>query len=335
MIISFPHRPQKEGGPGSFQERLETVFLKTGWEILYQDSKKKPDAVLVVGGTRKLGWLIKQRIRGVPVIYRLDGINWIHRKTNVSVKKWLLNETRNLLFQIIRSFIATHIIYQSTFVRDWWNKKGWRTTAGYTVIHNGVDIEKFKPRRSKANPISLLAVEGNLDYSPYAIELLNQLQEQLTDLPFESIVLYGGFQSEESKKKLNKEIDYRGKVARSELPEVYTDAVYLSLDVNAACPNTVVEALASGIPVIGFDTGSLRELVSEQAGEIVPYGSDPWELSFPDIKSLMASAQKVNENWNLYAEGARKSAERNFNMEKVAERYVEVIESQLNKDDDG
>lgn len=334
MTIAFPHEPQTHGGPSSFQIRIENVLKKRGWKIIYANnlSKEKPDVVFVVGGTRKIGWLIKQKLSGIPVILRLDGMNWLHHKIKVPIKKWLINEIRNIVFQIIRSFLATHIIYQSYFVQQWWNKKGWKTNADCTVIKNGVNIDKFKPAETQNNTRSLLAVEGNLDYSPYSIKLLNLIQEHLIgQSKFDSLVLYGGFQSKQNREKLNKEINYKGIVSRAKLPSVYQNAIYLSLDVNAACPNTVIEAMASGLPVIGFDTGALGELVPQEAGEIVPYGSDPWELGFPNAENLFNAALKVRGNWENYSQAARKHAEDNFDIEKIVNKYVEIIESELNR----
>ena len=40
-------------------------------------------------------------------------------------------------------------------------------------------------------------------------------------------------------------------------------SVYLGLERNLPCPNSVVESLASGTPVVGYVTGSLPEPVPE------------------------------------------------------------------------
>jgi glycosyltransferase involved in cell wall biosynthesis len=57
------------------------------------------------------------------------------------------------------------------------------------------------------------------------------------------------------------------------IPELDRSAHLLySADLNAACPNSVIEALACGLPVLAFDTGALQELVVGDAGRVVPYG---------------------------------------------------------------
>lgn len=322
MTIAFPH-PPGHGGPGSFQTRFEKALKAEGWSVVYATDQVLPDAVMVVGGTKRLGWLWRMKHKGVPIIHRLDGLAWLHRKQNI--KTFLFGEWGNLVFKTIHGFFADHVIYQSSFVKQWWEQSGWRKPKSSSIIYNGVDLNEFKPIVNKNEPIKLLCLEGTLDYSPYAIQLINTLQVELGEEL--SIVAYGGFQNADNKDKLNAAIQYKGKLRRDEIPKAYRDAIYLSLDVNAACPNTVVEALASGIPVVGFDTGALKELVGTKAGCIVPYGSDPWKLQMPDSAALIAAIRQVRQSYKQYSKEARIRAEQRFGMTSIFEEYVSVIES--------
>jgi glycosyltransferase involved in cell wall biosynthesis len=82
-------------------------------------------------------------------------------------------------------------------------------------------------------------------------------------------------------------------------------------EVNPPCPNSVIEAMACGLPVIGFDSGALKELVSDDAGCIVPYGANPWKLETPDISALAESAGQVLEKQNQFSPtGGGKEARR-------------------------
>ena len=54
---------------------------------------------------------------------------------------------------------------------------------------------------------------------------------------------------------------------------------------NKPCPNSVIEALASGVPVVGYNSGSLKELVGN-AGIILPYtGGDPNKMEGPNCSN--------------------------------------------------
>ena len=90
-------------------------------------------------------------------------------------------------------------------------------------------------------------------------------------------------------------------------------------------PNSVIEALASGCPVIGFDSGALKELVPENAGSITPYGGNPWKLDIPDMHFLERSSTKIFKNFTKYSKKAREAAEKKFDLDNMAARYLDIL----------
>jgi glycosyltransferase involved in cell wall biosynthesis len=98
-----------------------------------------------------------------------------------------------------------------------------------------------------------------------------------------------------------------------------------SADINAACPNSVIEALGCGLPVVAFDTGALPELVNGDAGRITPYGGNPWRLDPPDIDGLARGASEVLENLERFQRGARRRAEQAFSLENMVEGYLQAL----------
>lgn len=327
-IIAFPHK-SGSGGPGSFQTRFEEQLKKLGYKVTYAGRDEKPDLVFIVGGTKKMSWLIKCKLKGIPVIYRLDGINWLHRKrvAGRSLKLFYTSEVINLLSRITHAFLADYIVYQSEFVQKWWDRKGFVKRKNYSIIHNGVDIEEYKPAGGDvSNTLSnIVCLEGLLDYSPFAIDLINYLHSRYG----QRLVVYGGIKFKKERDKLNPEVNYKGEIAREETKNAYRGAIYLSLDVHPACPNTVVEALASGAPVVGFDTGAVKELVPEHCGKIVPYGSDAWELGYPDVAALEEAIKEVSNNFAEYSKNAREYAEENYSVDLMTEKYLKLINSKL------
>lgn len=328
MIIGFASKSRNQGGPGSFQNTFECYLKKIGWTVVYPENKIVPDIMLILGGTRKLLWLFKMKCKGTKIFFRLGGINWLYKYKQIYSTKRLFLNLKVLLTPLLQKYFAEGIIYQSMFSKECLIKLHQSAKIERnTIIYNGIDIDEFKPfREINDHGISLLCVEGNIDYSPYAIELLNQLQEKLIrNSDYKSLILYGNFENPENKKKLHPEIEYKGFVDRKKISRIYKNSVYLSLDVNPACPNTVIEALASGIPVIGFDTGALKELVPPEAGEIVPYGGDPWKLEPPNVHDLINAAEKVLMNWKYYSENARKIAEERYNIENTTQKYIDFF----------
>ncbi len=115
-------------------------------------------------------------------------------------------------------------------------------------------------------------------------------------------------------------------VPGEQIPEVDRSAHLLySADVNAACPNSVIEALACGLPVLAYDTGALPEMISGGAGRIVPYGGDPWKLDSPDLPALVEAAGDILQNQDAYRRAARVRAEQVFSLERMVQGYLDAL----------
>ena len=77
--------------------------------------------------------------------------------------------------------------------------------------------------------------------------------------------------------------------------------------------------------MVGFDSGSIRELVIEDSGRIVPYGGDPWKLESPDIPALADAAQDVLKNQEQFRRSARERAESVFGLDKMVDAYLKIL----------
>jgi len=121
-------------------------------------------------------------------------------------------------------------------------------------------------------------------------------------------------------------LSWAGLVERQKIPEIDRSAHLLySADVNAACPNSVIEALACGLPVVSFDTGALPELVTGDAGRIVAYGGDPWRLDAPDVATLVRGASEILSDPERFRRAARQRAEAAFGLETMVDAYLDVL----------
>ena len=122
-------------------------------------------------------------------------------------------------------------------------------------------------------------------------------------------------------------IKWLGVIDNHKLPPLYRSAHMLySADLNAACPNSVLEALACGLPVLAFDTGALPELIDAQSGRLAKYGGDPWNLDPPDIGALAESAIDILNHQAKLRQGARNRAETAFGLDLMLEKYLMALE---------
>ena len=116
------------GGMVSFRRKLADGLARRGYAVIYDLDDLPYAAVLVIGGTRRLAALRRAAKRGVRVVQRLDGMNWLHRlrlparKRNATLRQWLRAEYGNLLLAFIRSWLAGAVVYQSRFAQAWWER---------------------------------------------------------------------------------------------------------------------------------------------------------------------------------------------------------------------
>lgn len=320
------------GGMVSFLHKFSAGALARGVQVTNDLAGEPYAAVLLIGGTKDLTGVWRAHRRGVRVIQRLDGINWIHRLRPVSLKHTLRAEYGNLNLSLIRRFLTDGIIYQSDFSKNLWEEKYGRLNIPNKVIHNGVDINTYAPGEGlPANVYRLLVVEGRLG-GGYESGLSNAiaLAEALLDRGWPMEVLVAGVASPNLKAEWQNRsrvpLRWAGLVKREDIPALDRSAHLLfSADIHPSCPNAVIEALACGLPVVSFDTGSLRELVSPDAGFIAPYGGNAWKLEAPDVGGLVAGAEAILKDWKRFSLAARARAEKLFGLEKMVDDYLEVL----------
>jgi glycosyltransferase involved in cell wall biosynthesis len=326
------------GGMVSFQRKLIIGMRARGIETSFDLSDDECDSILVIGGTRHLAALRKANQRGARIVQRLDGINWVHRQSSTGPRHWLRAEYGNRLLATIRKGIAGHIVYQSEFVRKWWQTKYSDPQISNNVIHNGVDLAHFN-HAGKGQPsqgrLRLLLVEGSLmgGYE-FGLDTAVHLAERIAlDQNQEVELVVAGLVSTEQKEMWSQKsavkIEWKGLVSQDDLPALYRSAHLLySADLNAACPNAVIEAMACGLPVVAFDTGALAELLNNDAGILSDYGADPWKLETPDIPGLAHAAMEVLDNQDRFRAGARARAEEAFGLDQMVAAYLDVLRPQ-------
>lgn len=333
------------GGMVSFQHKLASGLAARGIEVSYDLEALNNGSVLVVGGTRQIHGLWRARRRGIRIVQRLDGINWMHRIRPTGLRHYLRAEYGNYLLAFIRARLTDGIVYQSHFAKKWWNEAFKPVAITNRVVYNGVDLQEYTPVSAFASPINrvrLLIVEGRLagGYESglenavslaYAVKELLASTPETCDIETVELTVVGRVDGQLKSKWKQSEgvvINWVGQVDRERIPEIDRSAHLLfSADINAACPNSVIEALACGTPVVAFNTGALPELVSEWAGKIVPYGGDPWRLDPPDISSLAMAAISVIAEQDKFRHGARLRAESAFSLDHMVDGYYEALSS--------
>lgn len=324
------------GGMVSFQAKFIKGLKKRSIPHTFEINHPENTSILVIGGSRHIWQLWRAKRRGVRIVQRLNGMNWLHKVKKMPLGAAIKAELNNQTLAFIRRFLANHIIYQSGFSRDWWEGVFGKPSKPISDAYNGVDLSQYSPQ-GPGNPpedhFRLLLVEGHLTLaSGQGLETAVRLAGALKadhGLTVELMVV--GDVDDSLKAHIHSIapeiwINWRGIVEPSLIPAIDRSAhVMFSADLNAACPNSVIEALACGLPVLAYDTGALNELVQEGAGEVVPYGSNYWRLEEPAITPLADACAKILLNNSQYRASARSRAEASFGLDKMVESYLEVL----------
>ena len=320
------------GGVTSFRLKFENGLNDRGVDVTY-DLHETSNAVLVLAGTRKLLPLWSAHRRRQRIVQRLDGINWVHRARWAGLRYIFRAIYGNANLAFIRRRLADHVIYQSGFIKGWWEDWYRAARVPSSVILNGVDLERYTPDGLHERPSGhyrLLIVEGSLTGAQnsglfHAAELAGRLSHQHK---IELCIV--GRVDGRTKTKLQRHTSFRVRfldaIPREQIPWIMRSSHLLfSAEVNPPCPNSVIEALACGLPVIGFDTGSLSEIVQREAGVLAPYGANPWKLEKPNISALVNAAEEVLEDQPHFRKYAREQAELKFGLDQMVEDYLKVL----------
>lgn len=190
------------------------------------------------------------------------------------------------------------------------------------VIHNGIDINLFKPLPSsehKGECFHLLGVaavwsrrKGLDDFvrlrqllsSEYKITLVGLSQTQIAKLP-------AGICG------ISRTTNVQ------ELVQLYNDAdVFVNPTYSDNFPTTNIEALACGTPVITYNTGGSPEAIDEKTGVVVPQG---------DVNALAEAIKRMAIN-PMSSDDCRKRAEEHFDKDKCFRQYIALYEELLEKD---
>lgn len=320
------------GGVTSFRLKFENGLRARGVDVTH-DITQPADAVLVLAGTKHLLSLRKARRCGQRIVQRLDGLNWVHRARWAGPRYTVRAIYGNWNLSFIRKRLADHVIYQSQFIKNWWENWYRPAPVPSTVILNGVDLEKYTPQGLHERPsmhYRLLVVEGSLSGAQnsgllHAAELADRLAHH-----YKIELCVVGRVDGRTKKHLEHYLTFRMRfldaIPREQIPWMMRSShVLYSAEVNPPCPNSVIEALACGLPVIGFETGALAEIVQGDAGRLVPYGANPWKLEKPDLPTLTEATREVLDEETRFRKAARDRAEAVFDVESMVDEYLQVL----------
>ncbi len=260
--------------------------------------------------------------RRIPVVLNQDG---------VAYPGWAGDRVEEVNAPLRRALCAaTHVLYQSAFCKESADRFLGEATGSWEVLSNAVDVERFTPAEPPAGgPVLLL---GGDQTQAYRVELaLETLAEVAKTHPNATLVVTGRVTAPveplAAQLGVAERVRVTGRYAQRDAPALYRAAhLLLHTKVNDPCPNVVLEALASGLPVVYPASGGTVELVGDDAGIGVPHPVGFERDVPPSAAELAGAVVTALASRERLAQAARRRAVERFPLEAWLDRHTALFE---------
>ena len=159
------------------------------------------------------------------------------------------------------------------------------------------------------------------------LDLLLKALSELRDLEW-TLEIVGdgprveGLRDQAQKLKIAERVNFPGWQSREQLPQTYQQAnLFVYPSRHEGMPNAVLEAMASGLPVLASRIAGNEELVTEEAGLLVPT---------EDVQALKSALVQLIPDASArerMGAAARKRVEAQYSWRKVARAYLDLMNS--------
>jgi len=229
---------------------------------------------------------------------------------------------------------ADFVIWQSQFSRDCADHFLGRRSGPGEILFNAVDIDFFKPVMStELRPFTFLVAGKTSKDLSYRLELAIESIALARKSGLNTCLLIAGVVHERARLQslvesysLTKYIHFLGPYSQQEAPLIFQSSdAYLSLTFQDVCPNSVIEAMSCGLPILYSSSGGVPELVGPDAGIGLHVPRDWSRINVPPVHLVVAAMFEIFRNSCSYSIAARKRALEHFNIRKWLTRHDEIF----------
>lgn len=273
--------------------------------------------------------LNRVRDAGVPIVLNQNGLFY---------KAWFPEgwERENARMAGVHA-VADHVFYQSQFCRDCAEQFLGSRAGDSEILYNGVDVDHFTPtsEHGKNRPFTFL-VTGKISSSTahrirssvagLAAARRGGVDAAMTIAGPIAPTVEAQVRAELDRLGISEAVRFSGPYRRHEAPAIYRSAdAYLVTKHNDPCPNSVLEALAAGLPVLYSASGGVPELVGETAGVGLPVPKTFEYAAVPEPHAIAEGMAQVVQNHESMARAARVRAVERFSLSGWLDRHESVF----------
>jgi glycosyltransferase involved in cell wall biosynthesis len=273
--------------------------------------------------------IARVQARGAPIVLNQNGVAY----PGWHGPGW--ERTNEPLAEALHA--AAHVVYQSEFCKLSADRFLGERDGGFEILHNPVDTAAFTPGEPAEDPLTLLL--GGNQYQRYRFESALRAFELVRAERGARLVVSGRVswhpdarRAEREARELleqspaGRDVELTGAFTQREAPALYRRAhLLLHTKYNDPCPTVVLEAMASGVPVVYSASGGTPELVGG-AGVGIPAPVD-WERDHPPAPEPLATAAlEAAERREELGAAARARAVERFDLRPWLERHRRLFE---------
>jgi glycosyltransferase involved in cell wall biosynthesis len=233
---------------------------------------------------------------------------------------------------------AEYVFWQSEFCRRSADRfLGTRKGLG-EVLFNAVDLKHFSPLRGTPDRPFNFLLTGKINRSlNYRVETAIAGLALARDAGMDVELTISGWLEDPNEVQvmakshgISRHVKITGSYSQDEAPFVYQAShAYIMTKHLDPCPNTVIEALACGLPVLYSSSGGVPELVGEDAGIGLKVPEDWERVRVPDPAAIATGMSQIVANHGTMSQAARKRAIDHFDIREWTHRHHAVFKQLL------
>ena len=316
MLKIAIHNNRIAGGPANFIKRLVGSFDKynlakaVGALNLFQD----------IG----LCCSVASKFYLKPYVVRIDGIYYDKKNTSGSNEK--LNKN---IYKTIRK--AKGVIFQTEYAKSLVEAHYGSLNIPNAVIMNGAPLKEIVHKKNKKK---IIVCSANWRIHKRLKSIIDVVEELNKKIDCELLVI-GDTRNVQTP--AYDFTTYTGEIDAKNISNYLKDAdLFIHLGWLDVCPNSVIEAIASGVPVVCSNQGGTPEIIEKtKFGRVaicdvkVNYEGlvDLYNPPDPNIKKIVKEAEYIFNNY----ESLISSSDRSFiDIRNIAKKYIHFISNLTN-----
>ncbi len=315
------------GGPSTFMRNLKDYLDKE--KISYLNNPKNADVILF-SAVHNFKVIEKVKKSGGFAIQRLDGVFYPEKHGQEYIS--LNSEIKDIYLKY-----SDFIVFQSEYSKNQCFKMfGEKPPEKYTIIHNGVNKKIFYPKTDKDNQINKRKIQFITTGSFRNIEMLEPiiwaLDKLKGKLDFE-LNIAGPITNNKLVQYFDRSyLTYHGNLGLNHVADLLRSSdIFLYSILNPSCPNSVLEAISCAIPIVGFASGSMSELLYFSRDLLADVSDDIFQkYSDYDFNKIVEKIILAVEKYGEISTVAQKNASL-YSFEECGKKYWEVIKNFLSR----